>query len=105
MTLRSKFLVWVAVWSFALFGVHLALARAIAIPVGGYTYFTLLTVLEKLENSGFPQLTTGSESGWPVPTRLGSVLLVLVWWLFYFVIALVVGALIRHFRFHGTQTV
>ncbi len=105
MTLRSKFLARVAIWSLALFGIHLALARLIAIPVGGYSYFTLLTVLEKLENSGFPQLTSGSDSGWPVPTRLGSVLFVFVWWLFYFIIALVGGALIRRLRFQDTQTV
>jgi hypothetical protein len=59
----------VLAWSVALFLLHLALARAIDIPVGGYIYFTLLTVLEKLERSGFPQLTTGSDSGWPVPNQ------------------------------------
>jgi hypothetical protein len=105
MSRRSKFFVHVFAWSVALFLLHLALARAIDIPVGGYIYFTLLTVLEKLERAGFPQLTTGSDSGWPVPTHLGSVLFVFVWWLFYFIIALVVGAVIRRIRIHATQTV
>jgi len=88
--------------SILLFAANWILARSNE-SVAFWFYSTSIDVLDKLHQIGLPQLTR--EVGWPEPTRLGSLISLFLWWLFYFVIAFVVGALIRRFRFHGTHTV
>jgi hypothetical protein len=98
-----RFLLSVFGASFLLLAIFWLLLRFDFLGMTFHVYSIGIDTLDKLHEIGFPHMTR--EVGWPEPTHLGSLVLLFLWWLVYFLIALVVGLLIRRFRFHRTPTV
>ena len=103
MTPRWKFLVSVFATSVALLALNWVLAWFDVLGIAFHVYAISIDVLDKLHELGFPLMTR--SGAWPEPTRSGSVVFFFLSWVFYFVIALVVGAFVRLLRVHGKQTV
>lgn len=101
--MRGKSLLGVFATSVALVALNWVLAWFDVMGLAFRTYSISIDVLDKLHELGFPVMTR--PGAWPEPTRSGSAVFILLWWVFYFVIALVIGAFIRRLRFHGKQTV
>jgi hypothetical protein len=103
MSPRWQFLLGVFATSVALLALNWVLAWFDVMGVAFRTYSISIDVLDKLHELGFPVMTHPGD--WPEPTRSGSVVFIVLSWIFYFVVALLVGAFIRRLRFHGKQTV